>query len=404
MRLSLPAACLVAALLAGCASPPRGQPDRGGGGGLAVIDTRDVAIFRGTRMAEMLQRLEGDEPLDWTYVRKHVYPAPAKPGDWPPLQGEKPTRVQKEYRSYLYWPAHIRGLLQSANWDSLETRERLARYGRMYRLVFDFQNAPGGGSGTAEIERWRIFAERMLAYGDDGVAMLISNMLLALSNPDEQVVKRAQGILVYIDEIAIEPLLAMFWVLHRQQVQTDDGVKVVANPNFNKYVLQTLYMIGPRAVGPAIDELEAGKDNPKDRILRFEGHAWRFRKLFVELLGKLGDPRAIRAIGDEINYVKVTEYDREAMADGRTVIDYEATEYARFTYFEYCIQALGNLRHPDGLKPIIQIWATDDDHLEGAVDAIFRISARSVRDIDEARRVLAKYEKRKNRKNRKKEE
>jgi hypothetical protein len=351
-----------------------------------VLQRDNVARFRGTEMPDLLEALDGADPLKWRRVRSHVHPPPTPPVsdggrrhfDWPPRDWTRLSRQQQEWRSYLLWPEHLRALLHRQDWDSEENRSRLARFGRMYRVVYQFQTREPETSPIMEAELWGRFAETLLAYGDDGRDLLIANLVLALTSPDEDVVKQAQGILVQLGHHAIEPLCAALWVGHRQAVQLDDGsVDVRGNPNFNRYVSDVLYRLGFRAVPQAIFELENG---PTD------GTAWRFRRHFVELLGRFGDPRALPALMAEPGRVNIVQLDMRELAQGRTVVDREATDEAKFVYREYLIKAFGEIGDPRGLATLLRLWAQDEEfHATAALEAASRILGRRVRTMDEAR-------------------
>jgi hypothetical protein len=359
--------------------------------GLRVIHRNSVATFRGEEMSALLERLERDDPEEWVYVRSHVYPAPQPPVSpegrvnyrWPPEDTNRLSDRQRAWRSYLLWPEHLRELLQAEDWDEAENRRRLARYGRMYRLVYRFQSSSDYRDARRESEHWRDFAESMLAYGDDGRRLLIANMVLALTNPEEQIVHQAQHILVQLGAPAIEPLCTALWTGHNQLVEAQDSrgetiYVVQTNANFPKYVIDVLFQIGPRSVSQAIYELENGP---------LEGTAWRFRRNFVELLGRFRDPRAVRALVAEVDRVDIYELDRNAWAQGRRMVDEAATDHARYVYGQYLIQALGDIGAPEGLRGIIALWERDPDHEMASLEAIFRITRRRVLTLDEARVV-----------------
>ena len=403
-------------LLAGCQSSPppdnsshANLPENGGAFGnekppkepadgkpRIVVDTNDVAQFRGTKMPVLVARMDSDDRADWFFVRRHVHPAPAAPADydkdgrevrrrfqWPPA-GTELSDPQRAWRSYLLWPEHIRTLLHGNDWDSAPVRARLAGYGRMYELIYKFQNTPEYASQTRESEHWRSFAENMLAWGKDGEALLVSNMVLALTNPREDVVLNAQSILVQVGEGAIEPLCAALWTGYRRRVVLDDGrQESQGSPNFNKYVIETLYRIGPRATSQAIYELENSLD---DNGVAGKS-AWRFRKHFVELLGRLGDSRAIRTIEAEIGRVQPQEFVEAELRQGREVPDEVATDHAKFVYREYLLLALRGIAAPECLRPLLKIWKMDPDHETGAVDALTRIATTAGIDAREAARL-----------------
>lgn len=361
-----------------------------------VLEREKVSQFRGTEMPDLLERLDSDDPDQWSYVRRHVHPAPLPPVTpagrvnyaWPPADWARPNARQRAWRSYLLWPEHIRTLLHQQGWDEAANRTRLARFGRMYRIVHRFQNAPEYSSGVRESEHWRQFAESMLAYGDDGRSLLISNMILALTSPTESVVFQAQNVLSQVGHAAVEPLCAALWTGHNQLVEAQDAsgetiYVVQTNANFPKYVVEALQRIGPRTVTQAIYELENGPTG---------GTAWRFRKNFVDLLGRFRDPEAVRALEAEIDRVKIRELDREELAQGREVIDQLATDHASFVYREYLLSALGNVGAVEGLRAVIRIWKLDVDHETAAIDAIYRISGQRVRSILEAEELARRLQ------------
>lgn len=391
-----------------------------------ILERSDVQKFRGTEMVKLLDRMQSNEPDDWMYVRRHVYPAPQPPFeydeagrvtrrnyDWPPENPDRLTDKQREWLSYQLWPDHIRRLLQQQElrdpdghvvqqaWDHEETRRRLANYGRMYALLHEFQTRQPFGSPTRETEYWRQFAESMLAYGRDGEELLVANMIVALSNPLEDVCRRAQDILVQVGEPAIEPLCAAMWTMHRQliagweeEVDPDTGrrirtevFKTVGNPNFNKYIADALYRIGPRAVGQVIIELESVLITEGEHKGKFVGPGWRYRKFFIELLGRFGDARALPTLEAEIDRVIVQEYDSEALANGKVKIDPVATDDATFVFHEHLIVALGSLRTPEALRPVIRLWKLDEFHETSAIDAVFKLTGKNVRSIEAARAV-----------------
>jgi hypothetical protein len=290
-----------------------------------VIDTNDVAKFRGTTMAQLLKTMEGPDEGRWHYVRRHVVPRPLQPVDerdgkivkvnydWPPQDPNKLTPPQKAWRSYLLWPEHVRELLSSDKWAEEATRDRLARIGRAYELTWKFHQVPEFKSRTLESEHWRTYAESMLAYGDDGRSLLVSNMILALTNPSEDVIANAKSVLVFVGEPAIEQLCAAMWIGHRQRAVLDSGEYYVQiNADFNRHVMETLFNIGPRALPRAVSELE----NSLDANGKATGTGWRFRRYFVELIGRFGSVEYLRTLEAEIDRVEVVEYDSAALAQG----------------------------------------------------------------------------------------
>ena len=379
-----------------------------------ILERSDVQKFRGSEMVKLLERMQSDEPDDWTYVRRHVHPAPQPPVeydeygrvvdrnyDWPPENPEEPTGKQREWMSYQLWPDHIRKLLHKDDWQSEDNRKRLANYGRMYALLHEFQTRQPYGSPTRETEYWRQFAESMLAYGKDGEELLVANMIVALSNPLEDVCYRAQDILVQVGEPAIEPLCAAMWTMHRQMIagweeEVDpktgrryriEVYRTVGNPNFNRYIADALYRLGPRAVGQIIEELDTVLIAEGENKGKFIGPGWRYRKFFVELLGRFGDARALPTLEAEIDRVIVQEYDEKALANGEVKIDESGTDDANFVFHEHLIVALGEMRKPEALRPIIRLWKVDEFHEMSAIDAVHTLTGKRVRSIGETRAV-----------------
>lgn len=379
-----------------------------------VLERTDVQLFRGTEMVKLLKKMDSREPDDWSFVRRHVHPAPQSPFrtdekgkvvgrnyEWPPADMEKLSEKQKRWKSYLLWPEHIRELLNAKDWDSEGNRKRLANYGAMYELLHEFQTRQPFSSPTRESEYWRQFAEQLLAYGKDGEQLLVANMIVALSNPSEDVVYQAQEILVEVGEPAIEPLCAAMWTSHRQLIagweedidpKTGQRIRTevyrsVGNPNYNKYITDALFRIGPRSVNQAIFELENSLLDEGEYKGKFVGPGWRYRRWFVELLGRFGDARALRTLEAEIDRVVVQEYDEKALAEGRQVIDKGATDTSNFVWHEHLIQALGQLKTPEAIRPVIRLWKLDDFHEVSALSAISQLSGRRVRSMAEAREV-----------------
>ncbi|MBZ0135019.1 MAG: hypothetical protein K8I27_01445 [Planctomycetes bacterium] len=377
-----------------------------------VLERSDVQRFRGTEMVNLLERMQSQERDDWVYVRRHVHPAPLPPAeyddygriternyDWPPRDPDDLNERQRQWMSYELWPDHIRGLLHAEDWDSDESRLRLANYGRMYALLHEFQTRQAHGSATRETEYWRQFAESMLAYGKDGEELLVANMIVALSNPLEDVCQRAQDILVQVGEPAIEPLCAAMWTMHRQMIAAweeeldpDTGrrvrtefFKTVGNPNYNRYIADTLYRIGPRAVGQVILELDNVVIAEGEHKGKFVGPGWRYRKFFIELLGRFGDARALPTLEAEIDRVIVQEYDEKALAEGKVRIDPRGTDDANFLFHDHLIQALGQMRKPEALRPIIRLWKMDEFHENTAIAAVYKLTGKNVRNIADAR-------------------
>lgn len=379
-----------------------------------VLERTDVQLFRGTEMVKLLQQMDSREPEDWSLVRRHVYPPPQSPFrtdsdgrvvgrnyEWPPGDPDRLSEKQKRWKSYLLWPEHIRELLHAKDWNSDVNRRRLVNYGAMYELLHEFQTRQPYSSPTRESEYWGQFAERLLAYGKDGEQLLIANMIVALSNPSEDVVYQAQEILVQVGDAAIEPLCAAMWTSHRQliagweeDIDPDTGRRVrtevyrsVGNPNYNKYITDALYRIGPRSVSQAIFELENTLLNEGPHAGKFVGPGWRYRRWFVELLGRFGDPRALRTLEAEIDRVIVQEYDEKELASGRQVIDQGATDTSNFVWHEHLIQALGQLKTAEAIRPVIKLWKQDDFHEVSALSAVSQLSGRRVRSMAEAREV-----------------
>jgi hypothetical protein len=396
-----------------------------------ILERSDVQQFRGTEMVKLLQKMDSKDPDDWRYVRRHVHPAPQPPAeydeegdlkrrnfDWPPADMRKLDTKQKAWMSYRLWPEHIRRLLHQEEikkegkvvqhaWNSEQVRSRLAAYGRMYSLLHDFQTRQPYSSPTRESEYWREFAESMLAYGEDGRELLTANMIVALSNPDEDVVFIAQDILVQIGEPAIEPLCAAMWTSHRQMIETwteevdprdptgrtrirTEGTTAIGNPNYNKYIVDVLYRIGPRVAGHAITELDFSLDKTGKSV----GTAWRYRRYFIDLLGKLGPllnakmrALALATLENEIDRVVVEEYVAKDLAEGRRVIDPVGTDAQEFLFHEYLVQALGELGAVEGIRPIIRLWKMDEEHELAALGAIGKLAKRRVRNMEDARDI-----------------
>lgn len=392
-----------------CALAACGNPQTGGGAPepvsdkdkpipttTIVVDTNDVGRFRGTTMVELLKKMDSDDSAEWHFVRRHVFPPPQEPSAtladgsvvenfaWPAEDAANPSAKQKAWRSFLLWPAHIRELLLVETWSDAANRKRLAQYGRMYELTWKFQTAPDRRSERDESEHWRAYAESMLTFGKDGESQLVSNMIMALTSPIESMTKNAQSVLVQVGKGAIEPLCAAMWVGHRQRSVLDDGTfHVQGNPNFNRYLAETLYRIGSTALPQVVFELE----NSLDADGKATGSSWRFRRYFVELLGRFGHSDTIRTLEAEIDRVVVIEYEPEALARGREVIDAEATDTGRFVFHEYLIQAFSGIPSNQCLRGIIKLWALDREHENSAIDAIRRITGKRMRSIEEAKRL-----------------
>lgn len=393
-------ASLLCLLLAACTTTANTTDDdqpRGNATPPAIIvDRQDVQAFRGVEMPKLLRRMESADSSDWNHVRRHVYPAPKPPAvvspegklvkrnyDWPPIDRSKMSAEQKAWFSFLLWPESIRNMLLADDWSEPAVRARLGRLGRMYETVHKFQSRKPDTSPTRESEHWRTFAEDMLAYGDDGREMLVSNMIMSLTNPDEQVVFQAQDILVQVGAPAIESLCTALWTGYNQLVMVElpDGrldYRVETNANFPRFAVEVLYRIGFRSVNQAIFELQNGPT---------EGSAWRFRKHFIDLLGRFAEPRALEVLEAEVDRVKITEYDREQFAQGRQVIDQNATENAIFVYDEYLIKAIGELKNPEGIRAVLRLWKKDEFHETTAIDAIRRMTGKQVKSMDHAREL-----------------
>lgn len=393
-----------------------------------VLDRTDVQVFRGTEMVNLLRKLDSADPEEWLFVRRHVHPAPESPFDYDdagnvtgrnfdwPATGDELSPAQKAWRSYLLWPEHIRRLLHQQEirkegkivqhaWNSEEVRKRLVAYGRMYALLHQFQTREPHGSDQREFQVWQDFAESLQGYGDDGTQLLVANMIVALSNPSDRVVGMAQDILVDVGPAAIEPLCAAMWTAHRQliigweeEVDPNDPTgmrrirtevyKAMGNPNYNRYIADTLYRIGPRAMGHAIIELEESLDANGQSI----GTAWRFRRWFIDVIGRLGPlvsakmrADALKALELEIGRVIVEEYDEAELAKGKRVIDEQATDDAAFLFREYLIKALGDLGTAEAIRPILRLWKMDDYHEVAALSALGKISNYKIKSMAGAR-------------------
>lgn len=365
-------------------SEPAQKRSRSSGG----YNTTEVQKFRGIKMPDLLAQMESDRVTDWQDVRNYVYPVAQRPKSWPPKSLSKMSGSQKAYYGQLMWPTHIRKLLRSKEWDGAKTRKRLSQYGRMYYLVFKFQNEPKSKYPSIEDPRWKEFAEAMLVYGNDGQLMLIHNMIVSLSSPDTRVISNAQSILYQIGAPALDPLCAALWTRHNQLTEfTDENgdmqIKSVSNPDFNTHIADTIFSIGPRAVSHCIYELE----NTLDKNGKARGTSYRFRQYFIELLGKFRDPRGLKAIEAELDRVIVEEPDLEMLRKGKFVTDERASDHAQFLFQQHIIAAIGNIREAEGLRPIIRLWATDEFHKPAALKAILKITNRMVRSIDGARRL-----------------
>jgi hypothetical protein len=354
----------------------------------------DVLKFRGVKMPRLLRELESKNAADWNVVRDQVQPPVKRPSDWPPelvkshreTQSDGTTKLiekripltkeQEAYRHYRMWPKEIREKLQGTDWNSAKSREWLVEQGRLYALVYDFDIAQPLPRADRETDRWLDFADSMLSHGAEGEHMLISNMIVRLGHDQQDFVQNAHVVLVRVGPSTIEPLMDALWV-------TFGG-----NPDFNKNVVSVLADFRERAVGPAITELQLG---PRG------GVTWRSRKSFVDLLGMLRDARGIRAITEEIEKTDITEYRFPTDDDGKPlwgkgpVPDPKATEYAVFTFHEYCIAALGAIGKTEGIKPIVALWEKDPDHVDGAQSALYAITGKRVDNLSEAKALAAKY-------------
>jgi hypothetical protein len=208
-------------------------------------------------------------------------------------------------------------------------------------------------------------------------------MVMALTSPDPGVITRAQDALVSVGEPAIDDLCAALWTGHNQlvRVEFEDGrfeYRVQTNAKFPQYIVDCLFRIGPTSVRRAWYEL---KNGPK------EGTSWRFRKYFIDLLGMFRDPGSVKPLESELDEVKIAELDRDALQRGEQVVDERATDHANFVYREYILQALGDIGAPEGMRAVVRIWKLDESHENGAAEAVFKISGRRVRSIQEAREV-----------------
>ncbi|NUO16855.1 MAG: hypothetical protein HUU03_10485 [Planctomycetaceae bacterium] len=328
----------------------------------------EVLRFRGVRMPKLLADLDSRDSRDWQFVRSKVVPPAARPKEWPPelvdaAERRVPlTREQQAYRDYMMWPKAIRERLQAKDWESADSRSWLVRQGRLYAMIFDFDTAAPLSRRELESDRWLQFADAMLGQGADGQQMLISNMIVRLGHDNQEVVQNAQSVLWRVGPDVIQPLLDVLWLFN------------AGNPNFNKNVVATLAIYESRAAGPAITELLEG---PRG------GVTWRSRRYFVELLGRLRDVRGVRAISEEIEKTDITEYRKDD--SGKLVPDPEGTASAVFVFHEYCMDALGKIGSKEGLAPIIKLWEKDDDHRDGAVNAIFAITGQRVKTLGEAK-------------------
>ncbi len=352
----------------------------------------DVLKFRGIKMPRLLRELESKNAADWNVARDKVVPPAKRPANWPPQlvethtekQDDGTTRIiekripltkeQETYRQYMMWPKEVREKLQASDWNSAKSREWLVEQGRLYALVYEFETAQPQARADRETDRWLGFADSMLKFGATGEHMLISNMIVRLGHDQQDFVKNAHIVLVRVGPTAIEPLMDSLWVA------------LAGNPNFNKNTVDVLVDFRDRAVGPAISELIEG---PRG------GVTWRTRRYFVDLLGRLRDVRGIRAIKEEIEKTDIQEYardehDQPIYKNGEMVVDVKRTENAVFVFHEYCIEALGAIGKPEGLKPIIDLWEKDPDHVDGAQAAIREITGKRVDNVHEARKLVPK--------------
>lgn len=352
----------------------------------------DVLKFRGVKMPRLLRELESKNAADWNAARDKVVPPVKRPAQWPPqlvdsklvkqddgtsklVEKRIPlTKEQEAFRQYLMWPKEVRLKLQASDWNSEKSRQWLVEQGRLYALVYEFDIAQPLGRADRETDRWLDFADAMLAHGAEGEQMLISNMIVRLGHDQQDYVQNAHIVLVRVGPSTIQPLMDSLWVA------------LAGNPNFNKNAVDVLADFRERAVGPAITELLEG---PRG------GVTWRARRYFVELLGRLRDVRAIRAIKEEIEKTDIQEYardehDQPVYERGQPVVDPRRTENAVFTFHEYCIEALGAIGKKEGLQPIIDLWEKDPDHVDGAQAAIYEITGKRVDNVHEARKLLPK--------------
>ncbi len=352
----------------------------------------DVLNFRGVKMPRLLRELESKDPANWGVARERVVPPVKRPAKWPPQLVDSRTETQKDgtvkliekrialtreqeaYRQYLMWPKEIRTRLQAADWNTAPNREWLALQGRLYALVYEFDTATPLGRADRETDRWLDFADAMTAQGPDGEQMLISNMIVRLGHDQQDYTQNAHIVLVRVGPNAIQPLLDALWVA------------LAGNPNFNKNVVVVLADFRDRAVGPAITELMEGQRG---------GVTWRARRHLVDLLGRLRDARGIRAITEEIEKTDIQEFKRDEndqviFEDGKAVVDPRRTENAVFLFHECCIAALGSIGRKEGLKPILDLWEKEPDHIDGAQAAIYEITGKRVETLQEARALAAK--------------
>lgn len=333
----------------------------------------EVLAFRGVQMPKLLARFGDEDPEAWRVVRRRVFPAPKKPVQWPPAADAKLNADQQAWRQWLFWPRLVRQRLAAADWDSNQSREWLVRQGRLYEATYRFETDTPRSSRSAELERWRRYSESMLGYGDDGQALLVSGMVVRLGHDNEEIALRAQGVLVDLGEPAIQSLIDVLWIFQ------------AGNPNFSKRVVQTLSLMGREAAGAVIVEL---REAPRG------GVTWRSRRFLVEVLGMIGDPRGVRAIVDEIEKTEITEYD---LVDGKLVPDASKTANAVFTFHESCINALGKIATRECIAPVVDLWARDPDHEDGARTALLavarRVGARAarLRTLEEARAFAEQY-------------
>ncbi|MCC6574652.1 MAG: hypothetical protein IT462_12790 [Planctomycetes bacterium] len=337
----------------------------------------EVMAFRGAQMPKLLAHFAGNERADWEAVRRRVHPTPKRPAKWPPA-GDTLNAEQKTYRAWLFWPRLVRQRLAASDWDSVKSREWLVRQGRLYELIYRFETENPRQSKSAELDRWRQFAESMLAHGDDGRDVLMSCMIVRLGHDNEDIVLNAQSVLVQVGEPAIQPLLDVLWVFQ------------AGNLNFNKQAVATLANMGRAVVGAAIIEL---REAPRG------GTTWRSRRFFVELLGQMTDVRGVRAIVEEIEKTDITEY--SADENGKSAPDAKATANAIFVFHEYCINALGKIEYGgseagkkaagEALATIVGLWEKDPDHVDGAGEAIFQITRKRVETLEEAKLLADKY-------------
>jgi hypothetical protein len=175
----------------------------------------------------------------------------------------------------------------------------------------------------------------------------------------------------------------------RMRIET---YQAVGNPNYNRYITDALYAIGPRVAGYAISELELSLAPDGPYKGKFVGPGWRYRRYFIELLGRLGPQLgvsmradAVKALEAEIDRVIVQEYEAADLAKGKQVIDVSATDDAQFVFHEYLIQALGELGAAEGIRPILKLWKKDSFHEVAALTALGKLSNNKIKNMEGAR-------------------